>query len=103
MGPVQSLRKNGWKVFVDHHRYVENKMVPMGTIPPGSRQVFSPRGGCTDVVLTSPDGETFMGNAHCSRKDNFDRKLGLGIAIGRALSSPPVKGYKFGVTNERQS
>lgn len=69
---VEGLRKNGYKVRVHHHR----KMVA---------SVAAARGGKTVVEVTTPDGTTFVGIARCSRKENFNKKMGVRIALGRAL------------------
>lgn len=44
-------------------------------------------GGVTRVNLINKDGVSFTGEAVCSKKDNFSKKTGLKIAIGRALKA----------------
>lgn len=44
-----------------------------------------PRGGRCSVTVTTPDGKVLSGVSECSIKDNFDRKRGLAIALGRAF------------------
>ncbi len=55
------------------HDYKSSKLIPEG------------RGGTTVVTIHEPDG-TFLarGEAKCSRLDNFNRKMGTQIALGRA-------------------
>lgn len=48
-------------------------------------EVDEVNGGKTQVRITTPDGINAVGVADCSRKENFWRKRGLNIALGRAL------------------
>lgn len=70
---VEDLRKDGYKVKVHHHRKF-------------NLDGINSRGGKTIVEVTTPDGATtFTGVARCSRKENFNKRLGVRIALGRAL------------------
>jgi hypothetical protein len=44
----------------------------------------SPKGGTTHVIIDSPNGEHFEGIARCSKQDNYNKKLGVRIALGRS-------------------
>lgn len=46
----------------------------------------SPRGGVTSCKITLPDGRETIGVAECSEKDNYSKKIGRDIALGRALA-----------------
>lgn len=106
---VASLRKQGYKVRVTHQRYyftgkmetsnddgVEllsryeaehhefGNLLLDGTTPEGN-------GGQTLVEITTPTGETLYGNAVCSTSQNYDRKLGVYIALGRAMKGLPTE------------
>ena len=70
---VHELRKAGYKVGVFHIREHINE------------KHLSPRGGSTMVHITTPDNEELHGVANCSKHDNYNKKLGVRIAIGRAL------------------
>lgn len=72
---VKSLRKNGWKVMVLHHRVNDDRI--LGAI--------LPKGGKTEVIIDSPCGEHFEGIAVCSSDDLYNKKMGVKIALGRAL------------------
>ena len=82
---VQQLRNNGYKVKVLHNRLyngsfalqVANTQNMNGPIYPDTK------GGSTEIIIDSPSGEHFHGIAICSRKENYDKKLGVRIAIGR--------------------
>lgn len=69
---VSYLRKNGYKVAVIHHRKKDKD----GTV--------KPKGGRTVLIIDSPTGEHFEGVAKCSNEDNYDKKLGIRIALGRS-------------------
>lgn len=71
---VEVLRRSGYKVRVKHFR----KSGASG---------LNSRGGKTHVEITTPTGVTLFGYARCSRKENFNKKMGVRIAVGRALKS----------------
>lgn len=77
---VQELRNRGYKVRVLHIRDRIFKR-RMDTSPYGSE---SPKGGTTHVIIDSPNGEHYEGIARCSKQDNYNKKLGVRIAIGRS-------------------
>jgi hypothetical protein len=74
MSDVERLRKSGFKVRVKHYRL----MNPCG---------IKPRGGKTVVEITTPEGESLVGMARCSRNENFNKRLGVRIALGRAFKN----------------
>jgi len=75
MTTVKALRQNGWKVRVLHHRIIDDRN--LGEI--------YPKGGKTQIIIDSPVGEHFEGIALCSIKDLYNKKMGVKIALGRAL------------------
>ena len=78
---IKQLRQTGWKVRVMHLR---NKEI-FHTID-GDYPIISNFGGSTTIEVTTPSGEvTGIGKAVCSDKDNFNRRIGNSIALGRAL------------------
>jgi hypothetical protein len=79
---VEQLRKSGYKVRVIHSRRGKT----MQRMDGGVVQTLSERGGQTIVQVRTPDGEELEGVAVCSTKDNFNRRLGVKIALGRALT-----------------
>jgi len=48
---------------------------------------ISPYGGTTTCLITLPDGTEVSGAAACSNKDNFSKKIGRDISLGRALAA----------------
>ena len=55
------------------------------------RQVISPRGGETFVSVLLPSGHEVNGNAVCSKHDVYNKKLGVKIALGRAIKQLSLK------------
>jgi hypothetical protein len=96
MNTVQSLRKQGYKLKISHFRYIEGaddgngfpstELVPMYEIRNLKCQSkILPRGGRTEVELTTPSGENYKSVTYCNSVDSFNRKIGIQIAIGRIL------------------
>lgn len=78
---IKQLRQSGWKVRVMHRRNHEVKRTIDGEYP-----VVSNFGGSTTIEVTTPDlSITASGKAVCSLKENFNRRIGNSIALGRAL------------------
>lgn len=72
---VSQLRKFGYKVAVRHFRYYSDK---------SGKHIMNPKGGMTALIIDSPHGEHFEGLAVCSKEDNYNKKLGVRIALGRS-------------------
>lgn len=93
MKNVQQLRQEGFKVRICHERYYYDPfnqwadLLPRHEVEVELYDVMNPepKGGRTIVELTDPTGKTVKGIAECSEKDNYQRKLGVKIAIARAL------------------
>ena len=85
---VQQLRNAGYKVRVLHNRLYngyhrwqvgarDHAVLSGVPIDPDSK------GGSTQIIIDSPTGDHFEGIAICSKQDNYDKKLGVKIALGR--------------------
>ena len=61
---IQSLRRQGWKIWVKHHT-----------------------NWTTHIYLTDTEGQTSLGVAICHDLDQPNRKLGNQIALGRAIKN----------------
>lgn len=85
MQTVYELRKSGYKVRVSHQRYYANYLLARHKAGKLINHLTA-KGGMTLVELTSPTGINVLGCARCSKKDNFNRKMGLNVALGRALA-----------------
>jgi hypothetical protein len=80
---IKNLRRRGWKVRVMHsrHYFLKDRLN-------GSSTEISARGGITIIEITSPDKTiNASGKAVCSDQDNYDRKVGNAIALGRAYKN----------------
>ena len=79
------MRNTGYKVRVLHNRLyngyhkwqVGDKSKIDTPIKPDAK------GGSTEIVVDSPSGKHFHGVAICSKKENYNKKLGVKIALGR--------------------
>jgi hypothetical protein len=78
---VKQLRQSGYKVRVLHTRTY--KLVKH--LDQISKQLLA-KGGTTTVEITTPDGKNLTGVAHCSNEDSYSKRLGVRIAVGRALN-----------------
>jgi hypothetical protein len=95
---VESLRKNGYKVRVYHGRvfyngdykckyqlqYIASKKEVMGW-EDHNKYVLSCKGGFTIVEIRTPNGTELKGKYNTPTGKQFDRKLGLKVAVNRAL------------------
>ena len=87
---VAQLRKMGYRVDITHHRYVYDKedrlcrLLHTKTIYSkyGNLRNVDPNGGRTYAIV---DG--IAGVADCSFRDNYNKKVGVQIALGRALKN----------------
>ena len=71
---VKELRQMGYTVKVRHNRLYE-----FGRIG------YKSKGGLTEVNIYYGGALLAEGKARCSDNDNYDRKLGVAIALGRAI------------------
>jgi len=85
---VQQLRNWGYKVRVLHNRlYNGYHKWQVGSIPKsGHCGPIDPdaKGGSTEIVIDSPSGQHYHGLAICSKKENYNKKMGVRIALGRS-------------------
>ena len=88
---IRNLRRQGYKVRVLHFRnFILNSINSNLKITSSKGIIASydkplPKGGSTIIELTTPDKlQTVRGSAVCSVKENYNKKLGNSIALGRA-------------------
>ena len=97
---VHYLRKDGFKVTVNHHRIFYKFDARTGkkdtiTCTWGEQQekyqeyFVSATGGFTKVCLLDVEGNTSCGISSCSEFDHYNKKLGTKKAIARALAQLP--------------
>jgi hypothetical protein len=84
---VANLRQKNFKVRVLQRRYAMDDtkfttLLPLRDLPGPQR---SHKAGELLVEVTTPEGIELSGKAVCSKKDSFNRKLALRMALGRAL------------------
>lgn len=82
---IKDLRRKGYKVRVIHDRHydVVSKI-------DGNYKELSAKGGTTTIEVTTPNKQiSVFGKSVCSLEDNFNRRVGNEIALGRALQQLP--------------
>lgn len=97
---VEELRKSGYKIRITHFRNLFNYSYvgyPKDYNAKGND--ICPRGGETVVQLTTPEGKDIATTALCNLADNYNKKIGVAIALGRALKKlkNPQIGYIIGI------
>ena len=89
METVQSLRKKGAKIRVNHFRKVMDHTGAVLELPrheaPQPCYVVLPNGGSTLVEVEHPSGLRYSVRAKCSDNDNFQYSTGTRVALGRCL------------------
>lgn len=85
----QTVTYNGntYRVIFSHKRHMgnEKKLRHTVDIPKGA---IAPRGGRTHCAIVNDQGHfVATGIANCSRKDNFNAKMGRMISMGRAMKA----------------
>lgn len=91
---VESLRKKNYKVRVFHFRNCAD-------IPKYANH--NPKGGRTEVQVESPDGIVVVGEAKCSKKENYCKKVGVKIALGRAMKRLEAERNPFEMNGKQVS
>lgn len=93
---VHSLRKSGHKVRVNHRRRYFDPMNRRWCLLTEYERTLAPlpdfvkpdcKGGETEVSVTSRSGVDYHGVAKCSKKDAFNRKVGVSQAIADLLKN----------------
>jgi len=85
---VQQLRNSGYKVRVLHNRLYNGYYKWQVGSKPAEGYGYGPidpdtKGGSTQIIIDSPHGSHYEGLAICSKKENYNKKLGVRIALGR--------------------
>jgi len=73
---IKQVENDGWEVFIDHEREYKHGPAP-------NSYSLSPRGGRT-IATIYKEGVVIVGKSECSKHDNYNRKIGASIALGRA-------------------
>ena len=76
-----------YQVEILHYRQMNGELVLAGSTAKHMRKNFSCRGGLTVVHLVRNGHVWCLGQAKCSDQDNFNRKLGVRIALNRAVDA----------------
>ena len=92
---VKELRNAGYKVKVLHNRLYDGIYLWQTHSPRPSYSEADSKGGSTTVIIDSPDGYHFEGHAICSNKENYNKKLGVRIALGRSGIYDKITNYSI--------
>ena len=89
---IHQLRLDGNKIKIQHFRWprvfndVHTDMLAEKKFREHKKGCdMNGRGGKTVITLTTPNGKTVTASSVCSLRDNFNRKLGVRIALSRAF------------------
>ncbi len=79
---IQSLRQSGYKVRVTHRGLLDSDtdQTKVHLVAKDGHP------SVTQIDITTPNGENTTGLAFRSKNDNYNRKFGNRIALGRALA-----------------
>lgn len=84
---IHNLRKDfNWKCRVNHFRlHIANGIeYPIKTFRETKNQhAINSKGGRTLIEITDTKGNNYSFESKCSKKDSFNRKLGISICLGR--------------------
>lgn len=81
---IEHLQNDGWTVEIIHNRNVRVSLDGQVNFGNPLRREINPKGGYTAAILER-DGVRIVGEAFCSKHDNYSRKIGANIALGRAM------------------
>lgn len=87
---VQSLRKQGYKVRINHYRYSypspfkKNILVCLPRFLLKGDDII-PHGGITTADIIDPLGKRYIGVSKCNLTDPYNKKTGVRRAIENAL------------------
>ena len=92
---IKQLRQQGYKVRVLYFRHLaatsDFPIVSSKQLKTSYTTKLS-KGGSTVIEVTTPDkSRTVIGKSVCSINENFNRKLGNNIALGRAIKQLHIK------------
>ena len=77
---IEELEQQGYEVDIEHIRNYDVKQLGIGF----NKTTLNPRGGITRAKIIKGKQLIAFADAHCSEEDNYSRKLGALIALGRA-------------------
>lgn len=85
---VQFVMEQDWDGPLQAIKRAQDRLVLLTTYKEKRENVISPTGGITYAHVFNGEGfEVATGKSRCSLLDNFDKKIGRDIALGRALKT----------------
>ena len=95
---VKTLRQNSVKCKVSHYRFVqerENEFPKLARVTKDNKKTFFnilAKGGETSLFLTFPDGGDYTAESLCSKKDAYQKSLGINICAERIFAKRREEG-----------
>lgn len=83
---IDFLRSKGHKVYVKHHRWRTDGW--SSDILGGQ---IDPKGGVTEIQIELNNGNSYGSRAECHEEENFNKKIGICVALGRAIKNIPAE------------
>lgn len=80
---IDNMKRNGISVFIEHNRKYNSC---------GNHGYMQTKGGDTDVLVTLPSGKAYNEVAACHEKDNYNKRIGLHVCLGRILKRMASEG-----------
>ena len=80
---IQELKEQGYEVEINHIRDVRVSLGETWNYKPRGDRIL-PRGGVTQVRILRDEQVLVADYAECSDKDNYCRRIGASITLGRA-------------------
>ncbi len=94
---VEAVQKSGFRVYICHHRYIDDidnpwtnnvVLTPLNKIPKEYRigGTIRPKGGKTEVEIVDKESNfSMLAVANCSVQDPYVKNDGIKLALTRAL------------------
>ncbi len=95
---IEELRKNKYKVSVSHRRPYLFKDGSVDVVHHNIAEIagyikVDNKGGVTVVNITTPTGQELKGIAYCSKKEQFNKRKGVMMAVGRAFKDANISHF----------
>lgn len=84
---IKELEELGYEVDIEHRRKYELKEKLHDGLILLEEEVLCAKGGTTIAYIFKGDDAASVGYADCSKHENYNRKIGASIALGRARKS----------------
>ena len=84
---ISKLRLAGYRVQIRHDRAYREVWVDASSTCKVLELQLNSKGGTTVVSITNLEGDIFCGMADCRSDESYSKKMGVSVALGRAIKS----------------